>query len=355
MKVHIEKQTRKELTRGGFYHLKGAVEGAFDFDIHRIVKNYVRMVTPLEHRDKVESGRVYNICIHSIEEVPLNEKQREIVEHSVGLQYRPLMYRLARAGIPHETASLDNLGASEAQPESRPRLSFEKLDGISATFNPVVRLHSGRDPRLYFRIDMSTLRQATGIEIEEGGFYKIGITIEGVGSFQRLLRSMAARQDISFYIPPEIVGKVKVGERCKVVIDWIERLNRPNEWHTGEGVEESSWTWREVASWTDTEGAIRTYLSIGQKDQDVIRGICAFFEKEGITATMRLDGHTGVYYATVSRVDDVAMAIKNIQPFIRTKNKKMEMEGFKEYLAKPRKRLNSSIIRARKILGIEPN
>jgi len=97
MKVRIEEQMGRKLTPGGFYHIVGTIEGAFDFDIHRVVKNYVRMVTPLEHRDEVEFGKVYKILIRSIEEVPLNQEQREIVAKAVGVQYRPLMWRLEHA------------------------------------------------------------------------------------------------------------------------------------------------------------------------------------------------------------------------------------------------------------------
>jgi len=223
---------------------------------------------------------------------------------------------------------------------------------LAATFSSIIRLQSGRDPRLYFRIDLAALTQATGIAIEESGFYRIGVRIEGVGSFVKNLRSVAARQDLPFYIPVQFRNAVEVGRSYEVVIDWIEKLPRPNEWRTGEEIDVNAWTWREISSWADTEGAIRTYLAIGQKDQKVIREICAFFDREGISCRVRLDSHTGVYYAVVSRIDDVAKIIAKIEPFIRTANKKMEIQGFKDFLAKPRKRLNTSVILARKILGI---
>ena len=354
LKVGIEKQIGRELKTGGLYHITGVVEGAFDFDIHRVVKNYIRMVTPLEYRDKVEFGRVYDVCIKSIEEVQLNEKQREIVSSMVGIQYRPLMYRLERAkptvGRPHEPV-VESSGASLNKASSGSSKSYN-LDGLDSTFDPVVRLQSGRDPRLYFRIHMSAFCKKTGIRIEEGGFYRIGIRIEGVGSFQKTLRSVAARQDIPFYVPAQLRDKLVVGRVCKVHIESFEELPRPNDWRTGQTIDASTWTWREIASWTDTEGAIRTYLSIGQKDQRVIREICAFFDKNGIQAIMRLDRHTGVYYAIVTRMDEVAKAIVNIEPFIRTANKKVEIQHFTDYIAKPRRRLKTSIVLARKILAI---
>jgi hypothetical protein len=118
---------------------------------------------------------------------------------------------------------------------------------------------------------------------------------------------------------------------------------------------------KEIASWSDTEGTLgsigniggRHYLAIGQKDKKVIQEICTFLEREGVKPSMRLDEHTGVYYAIVNRADHIAMIIKNIEPFIRTDNKKMEIADFKQHIARPRKKLQRSIIEARRILEIE--
>jgi hypothetical protein len=353
MRTWIERHAGIKMTRGGFFHIVGSVEGVYDFDVHRTVKNYARLMVPLEHRDKVRFGSIYTVHLKLVEEVHLNDRQREILAKSPSLQYRPLMYRLEHAknfGDPSRGDPPKESSVRQEVNSNRPKT--ERHDGLAARFRPVVRLHSGRNPRLYFRIDMSSFKQKTGIEIEEGGFYRMGLSIEGVWNFKRILRSMAARQDIAVYVPPRLEATVEVGKKCNVVVDWIEKLPRPNDWRTTGEIDVSSWSWKEIASWTDTEGAIGTYLSIGQKDQRVIREICAFFDREGIPPSMRLDEHTGVYYAVVSRIEDVARVVKNIEPFIRTANKAMEIDGFKAYLVKPRKRLNISIIRARKILGV---
>jgi hypothetical protein len=205
---------------------------------------------------------------------------------------------------------------------------------------------------------MPSFKEKTGLSIEEGGFYRIGARIEGVGSFQKSLRSMSARQDIPFYVPAALRDKLEVGRPCEVTIDWVEKLPRPNNSRSGEKVDVGDWSWREVASWIDTEGTIHSenrsrYLSIGQKEKKVIQEICAFLDKEGISSSMRLDKHAGVYYVVVNKVDDIARVIRNVGPYIRTENKRREIEAFKEELAKPRAKLRTSVIHARRILGIE--
>ena len=269
------------------------------------------------------------------------------------------MYRLCRAGAePAITAEPAPLGPQNQIDPSQANVT--RIDGLAATFNPEIHLHSGRDPRLYFRIEMSSFKRKTGVEIEEGGFYRLGGRIGELGNFQKTLRSMASRQDIPFYVPPRMQSALKVGVEYEVTIDWIETLRRPLDWHQEE-VDVSSWTWREIGSWVDTEGTLgsignrggRHYLAIGQKDEKAIRQVSAFLESEGIKPFMRLDKHTGVYYAIVNRADHIAIIIKNIEPFIRTENKKMEIADFKRHIARPRKKLRYSIIEARRILGIE--
>jgi hypothetical protein len=352
MKTRLENEIGKKLRFGGLYHIAGDIEGAFDFDIHRIVKCYFRMVTPLEYRDRVEFGKVYNLRVRLIEEIQLNERQREILANSAGLQYRSLMYRLQHTTNERVSDLKQAVGASDQANSST------RFEGLAATFSPIIRLQSGRDPRLYFRLLMSSFKKKTGIVIEEGGFYRIGVRIDGVGSFQKSLRSMAARQDIPFYVPIVLRDKLEAGRPCEVTIEWVEKLPRPNDWRSGEKIDANDWSWREVASWIDTEGTIHAenrsrYLSIGQKEKKVIQEICAFLENEGISSSMRLDRHTGVYYVVVNKVDDIARVIRNIEPYIRTVNKRREIEVFKEELAKPRAKLKTSVMYARRILGIE--
>ena len=53
------------------------------------------------------------------------------------------------------------------------------------------------------------------------------------------------------------------------------------------------------------------------------------------------------------RQSSIARVVKNIEPHIRTENKKTEIQEFKDNLAKPRAKLRASVIQARKIPGID--
>lgn len=68
---------------------------------------------------------------------------------------------------------------------------------------------------------------------------------------------------------------------------------------------------------------------------------------------MLLDKSMGAYHAHLHRVEDVATVVKNIEPYIRTENKREQIREFKDSLSKPRKRLHGGIMKARKILGLE--
>jgi hypothetical protein len=52
-------------------------------------------------------------------------------------------------------------------------------------------------------------------------------------------------------------------------------------------------------------------------------------------------------------LNEVATVVKNIEPYIRTENKKGQIQQFKESLSAPRKRLHEVIRDARKILDLE--
>lgn len=68
---------------------------------------------------------------------------------------------------------------------------------------------------------------------------------------------------------------------------------------------------------------------------------------------MTLDRSMGGWHAHLHRVDDVASVVKNIEPYIRTENKKEQIQQFKESLMEPRKKLHGGIRKAREILDLE--
>ncbi|HEV2389092.1 MAG TPA: hypothetical protein VGS04_00045, partial [Nitrososphaerales archaeon] len=237
----------------------------------------------------------------------------------------------------------------------------ECVDNIAATFLAVSRFQgkdkANHEDRFYFRIDNSEYKQKTGMAIEEGATYKIKGEIEGVGQFEKKLRSVAAGQDMPIYVPRELNSKIELGKQYKITIDSIERI--PSVRDSWEKLERPSneWTWKEIASWIDTEGRINTesgyYADIAQKDKRVIQEICGFYDDHGLHPMMILNKSVGGWHAQLHRVDDVATVIKNIEPYIRTENKKEQIQQFKESLSAPRKKLHGGIRKARKVPGVE--
>jgi hypothetical protein len=269
----------------------GSIEGVYDFDVHRTTKSYVRLVVPLEYRDKVAFGKVHRFQLKSIEEIQLNERQREIAAHSVGLQYRPLMYRLKRAKEDQgrcETATTDALGIDNVNDTKAP--AIECWENVGALFTVTARLHTKVGDRRYFRLPDAAFERETGLGLEKMNDYVTRGEVEGVGEFKKVLERYAARQDIPIYLSPELSKSVEVGKEYVVGVDKIERTaRRPSPWE-GIRIEGAKpWSWEEVGSWVDTEGAICSrkektdnyQILISQKERNVLAEIAQFSRPAG--------------------------------------------------------------------------
>ena len=53
------------------------------------------------------------------------------------------------------------------------------------------------------------------------------------------------------------------------------------------------------------------------------------------------------------RQSSIAKVVKNIEPHMRTENKKIEIQEFKDDPAEPRAKPGASVIQVRKILGVD--
>jgi len=363
MRSSIETLVEKKLAIGGFYHVVGSIETAFDFDIHRVIKTHLRVATPLEYRDNVEFGRVYKFRLRLIEEVILNEKQREIVANSVGVQYRPLMYRLSHAkDVGTGTVSVGTLKPI-SEFNSRGRLAAPvTLEDIGAIIPAKAFLHDKKGDRKYVRLSNRDFEQKTGLELEEMRDYVIRGMVDGVGPFKKVLERCAARQDVPIYLSSELSKKMTVGADYLIRIDSIEKLGlRPQSWQGLQLNELRPWSWKEVGSWVDTEGAVCSKTNkgtgnyqviISQKEKRVLAEIAYFLNQQGLRSYISLTKSTGVYALHVGGAEAVARVIREIEPYIRTENKIHQISVFKESICWPRKRLWPSISKAREILGL---
>jgi hypothetical protein len=361
MRSRMEEQIGRKLASGGFYHITGSIQGAFDFDVHRVVRSYFRMVTPLEHRDKIVFGKVYSVCIKSIEEVQLNEKQREIVANAVGVQYRPLMYRLRHA-VGGRKAELRSLQPEKIAGSSKVDAALipERVENINAQFATIAHLHTRVDNRRYFVLPNAQFELKTGLKLEEMRDYVIHGEIRGVGGIRKVLLRCAARQDIPIYVSSKLSKRITIGKEYLIRIDSVEKLLRPKPWEGLKLDELRPWSWRELASWVDTEGAVccptergGTYqILISQKERKVLAEIALFLDAHGVSSSLLMDKTTGVYNLHVFGAGIVARVIKEIEPFIRTENKIAQISEFKKSICRQRKKLWPSIREARDVLGL---
>lgn len=361
----IEEKTGVKIEDGKLYRIKGDVGGKYDFEMYRTVDSYVRHSVPVEHHHQIQGGNTYDIRISGIEEVPLTKAQSELVSEwkKRGVPWNRIAYRINHMQ-PEQAEALIRT-AKDSGEDGRKKLhqleKLERVDKIGATFVAVSRLHGkdkiNREDRFYFRINNAEYKQKTGMAIEEGATYKVTGEIEGVGQFEKKLRSVAAGQNMPIYVPRELNSKVELGTPYKITIDSVERI--PSVRDSWEKLERPSneWSWKEIASWIDTEGRINTesgyYADIAQKDKRVIQEICGFYDQRGLHPMMILDKSMGGWHAHLHRVDDVATVVKNVEQYIRTENKKEQILKFKESLMEPRKRLRGGIRKARKLLDLE--
>src|SRR2546422_2927285 len=79
LRTGIEERTGVRMERDKLYHIKGTVEGIYGFEVYQASRPSIRLHVPAEYRDRVEAGKIYNVTIKSINEVPLTDAQREIL------------------------------------------------------------------------------------------------------------------------------------------------------------------------------------------------------------------------------------------------------------------------------------
>src|SRR2546427_9553309 len=194
LKSHIESVTGVEIDRYKLYEIKGSVKGAYDFDIYRTVGKYVYLTPSLEQRDKVQPGRVYDVGIKSVVEVPLTDAQREILGGPKKRgAWRSTMYKVnhasAEGGREPAAATVDKGKESRTKrPES---ILSEKVENINATFILEARLHKWSEPRCQFNIKGSEFERKNEVNVEEMRDYVVKGRIDGVGEYQKTLHRCA--------------------------------------------------------------------------------------------------------------------------------------------------------------------
>jgi len=148
------------------------------------------------------------------------------------------------------------------------------------------------------------------------------------------------------------------GSKYKVYVDEIQEV--VGEFPTKKS-ESEKWDWKLVAAWVDTEGCFSTSpntlrATITQKERGPLEGIRSFLEKEGIRSkiiSLHKEDREYFYLITKGGMEALATLVVNIEPYIRTNNKKERIMRLRMEISR-KTRLESVHRReARRILGLE--
>ncbi len=82
---------------------------------------------------------------------------------------------------------------------------------------------------MFLSYDSLVFEKKTGVRIEEGKSYSVGIRVEGAGDFQRVLRRYSESQDVRLFVPKEFYDKVSPGKRYDVTMQSIHRFSSKGE------------------------------------------------------------------------------------------------------------------------------
>lgn len=234
----------------------------------------------------------------------------------------------------------------------------------------VGRVYRVRGTRVRYRFDfwLPTFESKAGFHFEVGPTYLIRGTIIGICDFEVEHQQTESNQHVLVEVPERWRGRFLHGETYKIGISAIvkkEMVLTEAEPRLG-----ATWDWALVAAWIDTEGCFEanashsTYrVSIYQKEKLPLAGICAFLRANGVECSVVPTKHANPRdssklchgFALVTwGADGLAKVIRNTEPYIRTRNKRNQIARCRAEIAKPRKRLEEKVIRARLLLGIPP-
>lgn len=122
---------------------------------------------------------------------------------------------------------------------------------------------------------------------------------------------------------------------------------------------ESVVDWKVFAAWLETEGTIssiiakvksrvgdwnthkRDYeLAVYQAEKRPLEILRDFLLRSGVSdVRMFLDQRTGVWHLKLTRIRDIELVIRNVEPYLLTKNKKEQLEKFRRFRSERFKRI----------------
>jgi hypothetical protein len=321
----IEDKSGIELKTGNAYILNVEVGEAFKFEWHRVISDdrYVHFYVPVKHLDVMKRGETYPLTFSLITE-----------------EARPVK----RTSAPERLVSSGSLLDTEKKP-----LAFETSKAYRG---------SGEDPIVRFSVRKQRIERSSGIRFEKDGEYLISGRIANICRFEQSHREKGYTNALSVAAPKEYSSAFRIGEKYSIIVDSIEQKKIETGIVIGEKA--YAWDWKTVAAWVDTEGSFQVYpnsnrAAIAQKERAPLEGIRAFLDEEGISSHIVVQHKKGeVYYqlGTNGGIEKLAEFVKNVEPYLVTRNKKDQVARLMEKLSEKPKHENVHRRGARDILGV---
>jgi hypothetical protein len=241
---------------------------------------------------------------------------------------------------------------------------------LQAPASLVGKIYEIRGEPTRFRFDFwrPTFEAKAGFHFEIGPTYIIRGKVVGICDFEVEHEQTESNQHVQIEVLARFRNGFRHGETYEIRISSISKLEVVLS--EQEGRLGAIWDWVQVAAWIDTEGYFQADAStsayrvgIQQKEKLPLMGICAFLRRRGLNAPwpplrartrgslprLVTDSPSSTWGA-----EGLAKIIRNTEPYIKTQNKRNQIARCKKELAKPRKRLEEKVIRARLLLGIPP-
>src|SRR4029077_14274143 len=162
-KQAIEEKMGMKMEEDKLYHIEGGVLGKYEFEMYRTGDSYIRHFVPVEHHHQIQAGKVHDIKITGVKEVPLTKAQSDLVSEwrSRGVPWNRIAYRINHMQPEHAEAQIQpSRDSGESAKKNLHQLEkLERVDNIRAGF--MAESHfQGKDrashgDRFYFRIGNS--------------------------------------------------------------------------------------------------------------------------------------------------------------------------------------------------------
>ncbi len=335
LKHEIEELSGLDFDVGKTYRFEGNVGDLFTFERYRKISNnrYIVINVPKKHLLTIKIGEEYRIRFSSISEASANT--------TLGCPSIPF-------GLSDRQATVE----PASRPESRPIRGRHLAQAVGKAHRLANDEHG-----IVFSVFIPRLEREARVKFEVGKNYVIRGKMDDVCEFETRHRERGYSNSLSIVVPKESADNFTLGRKYNLYVDEIQEIIGEPQRYASDS--RDRWNWELVATWIDTEGHYEShrhfFASVTQKEREPLEGILAFLLNEGIPSTIRKTDDGYYELRTLGGLETTAKLVLNTEPYIKTQNKRDQIQKLKERLMETPKRLTVHRRRARQILGLVPS